>query len=561
MLQRGETLQAHSYGNGNFIDGIPIDDVEVCFSLHKIHDTLDIHIHNVDLFQWLYKINSLREGFYFNGTIGSISMDLLLPCYHEVREKFNKDRSQDLCFNALELFVLHFLRDRSIFAIFGLDELYQAGILTETHFRDLDSWDWFIFKDLDCLDDMVDELDERGELDDLEVLDEPGGPDELDGLDQDEPCDPVALKDEIPLSEVLTSVRGCHKTPLSELQALVRAYWKRQTPLSALLASVKICDEEFMDRVLRKNPRIVNAEILCAAIPYYNPTIFNRLLGQCTQVNYGHSRHVPLCMAAEHGNLGAVKLLMARGADPEQTSTMFPSQTPLAHAAYQGHFEIVRYLIEEQGADIHGSLSCRPLWCAIQNGHTQIVDYLLASGADVFHGSLPLFSGRSTVGALEAPDYRDKFERLIPNCCARTRFILLSKAAADGYLDLVEYITSFGVDVNSVTKESPLYHATKNRRSDVVRFLLGHVTNIRPADVSNLLWCAAENDAIDIVYLLLGCGPQLYPTLLNKLLSVAAECSDRYQSEAYGNAHDGISMCLPEDGSFAEWDSWVSDRL
>lgn len=480
----------------------------------------------------------MREGFYFNGTTSSTSIDLLLPYYHEVREKFNKDRFEGLSFNALELFVLHFLRDRSIFAIFGLDELYQAGTLTETHFRDLDSWDWSISKDLDGLDNIVDELEKHGELNDLEGLsgpDGPDGPDELDELvdeDQEEPWCPVICTEDL---------------------------------LSDLLASVRRCDEEAVDRVLRKLPNvsgIVNPEILCTAITCYNPTIFKLLLGHSARVNR-NSRQAPLCTAAKHGNLDAVKLLLAHGADPERPRYWSRDWKPLALAAYQGHFEIVRCLVEKARANNHGPSLSRPLWCAIANEHSQIVDYLLASGADIFSGSLPRFSSHEYIYNwslwIRDTDYRDNFKNLIPNCCVRTRYMLLSKAAADGDLNLVKYMVSFGVDVNSGTKESPLYHATKNRRSSVVRFLLGHATNIQPADVSDLLSCAADNGDLDIIYLLLGCGPQLYPTLLSKLLSVATGSDDRYRSKADGNAHDGFSICLPKDESFAEWDSWVSD--
>lgn len=132
-------------------------------------------------------------------------MARLLPYYCELREKFNQDRLDGLTFNALQLFMLHFLRDRSIFAIFGLEDLYQAGTLTEIHFRDLDSWDWdcSMSKDLDCLDEIINELDERGELDDLDELDEP------DEQDEEEPCHPVTPTHETPHSQLLAFIRQC----------------------------------------------------------------------------------------------------------------------------------------------------------------------------------------------------------------------------------------------------------------------------------------------------------------------------------------------------------------
>lgn len=124
---------------------------------------------------------------------------------------------------------------------------------------------------------------------------------------------------------------------------------------------------------------------------------------------------------------------------------------------------------------------------------------------------------------------------------------------------MAEHLVSFGVDVNSTDKESPLYRATKNRHPEMVRFLLEHATDVQPEDVSDLLWCAAENGDLDTIDLLLGCGPRLHLKLLNKLLSVAGSYGDHYRFEAAGNVHDEFFMHLPKDDSFAEWDFRVSD--
>lgn len=451
-------------------------------------------------------------------------MARLLPSYCELREKFNQDRLQGLTFSALQLFMLHFLRDRSIFAIFGLEDLYQAGTLTEVHFRDLDSWDWdcSMSKDLDCLDEVVNELDERGELDDLDEPDEPDEPDEVEVQDEEEPCDSATLTHELIRFE--------------------------------LWAPIRQGDMEAVDRVLDINPGILDAEALCIAIKTHKTDILCRLLEHGAQVD-GNGVSVPLCDAAKYGNKDAVQLLLSRGARIEGR---VDGWTPLIFAACEGHFEIVRYLVDEQGANVDGTVFECPLSYAIENGHARIVEYLLASGADLFKDC----RRREEWAFLCDPREtwcRYSLQSLVAGCCARTRYLLLSRAAADGDLELVEYLVSFGVDVNSTGKESPLYRATENRQFETVCFLLGHATDVQPADISDLLWCAAENNDFHTISLLLGYGPWLHVTLLNKLISVLGSYGHHYRVTAGICAHDGLSIHLPKDESYAKGGSQVSN--
>lgn len=119
-------------------------------------------------------------------------------------------------------------------------------------------------KDLDCLDEIVNELDERGELDDL---------DELDVQDKQEPCHPITL---------------IHESIRSELCALIR---------QGNLEAVK--------RILDVTPGIVDAEALCIAIKTHKTDILCRLLEHGAQVD-GNGVSVPLCDAAKYGNKDAV---------------------------------------------------------------------------------------------------------------------------------------------------------------------------------------------------------------------------------------------------------------
>ena len=75
---------------------------------------------------------------------------------------------------------------------------------------------------------------------------------------------------------------------------------------------------------------------------------------------------------------------MEQGADKD----MFCGNgwTPLHHASYRGHLDVLRYLVE-QGATIDKTTAIKvgnytPLACAAANGQLQIVRYLLEQGAD-----------------------------------------------------------------------------------------------------------------------------------------------------------------------------------
>ncbi|KAL6833147.1 hypothetical protein J3E69DRAFT_323125 [Trichoderma sp. SZMC 28015] len=169
-------FRAHSCGNGRFIRGDPSPDLEICFRLHKHHYSLNIQIHDVNLLQWLRAIPSLRDDPWLRGDIADTWMDLLLPHYPELSAKFDQDRREGRSFEALELFVRHFLHGGSVFETFGLEHLHKSGILTDLHLDDILSQNRPMSEDLDLLDEAVDEIDEpdiKGLYKSFRFLDEP----------------------------------------------------------------------------------------------------------------------------------------------------------------------------------------------------------------------------------------------------------------------------------------------------------------------------------------------------------------------------------------------------
>lgn len=52
---------------------------------------------------------------------------------------------------------------------------------------------------------------------------------------------------------------------------------------------------------------------------------------------------------------------------------------PVHYAAYNGHLDVLKYLIEVQRVDVNArtAAGCTPLFLAAQQGHTRAVKYLI----------------------------------------------------------------------------------------------------------------------------------------------------------------------------------------
>ena len=123
-------------------------------------------------------------------------------------------------------------------------------------------------------------------------------------------------------------------------------------------------------------------------------------------------------------------------------------QTPLLHAAVQGHVEIVRLLLARDDVDMNSEDKDgrSPLWYGIDKGHLEVVRLFFAQGDVDVHS-------------------RDKDGRS-----------LLSYAAESKNSNIVaQFLAQGDIDVNSKDKDgrSPLSYATQYWNSETVQLFLG----------------------------------------------------------------------------------------
>lgn len=176
-------------------------------------------------------------------------------------------------------------------------------------------------------------------------------------------------------------------------------------------------------------------------------------------LNSTENDKIPLVIASRNGHVDVVRYLLSKGADPNIVGTVsFDGETiygapALWAASAAGKFEVVRFLVEEAGANINQTTntSSTPLRGACYDGHLEIVKYLVQHGADIEvanqHGHTSLMIAA----------YRQK-------------------------VDVVRYLISCGADVNRSSKKgnTAMHDAVEGENLEVCTLLLNAGARLMP---------------------------------------------------------------------------------
>eukprot|EP00729_Bicosta_minor_P023935 gene23935-biopygen29499 len=190
-----------------------------------------------------------------------------------------------------------------------------------------------------------------------------------------------------------------------------------------------------------------------------------------------------LCAAVEAGDVAAVRTLLAeKRADPAVAEDAWPTFPPVWLAAQHGHVDVVQVLVASNADVNQGETTdgATPMYVAAQEGHVDVVTVLVAGNADVNQaettkGATPLFiaaqKGHVDVVTALVASNADVNQAKTTNG-ATPLFI----AAGKSHVDVVTVLLGSNADVNQARKDgaTPLLFAVQESNSAVVALLKQH---------------------------------------------------------------------------------------
>ncbi|KAK7456361.1 hypothetical protein VKT23_010608 [Stygiomarasmius scandens] len=216
--------------------------------------------------------------------------------------------------------------------------------------------------------------------------------------------------------------------------------------------------------------------------------------------------------AAYEGHLDVVKFLLENGADVNAMGEMGELfGTALQAAASQGHLDVVKVLLEK-GADINavGEFYGTALQAAALRRDLDVVKFLIGKGADV-----NAVGGKYGTALQAAADCLDVVKFLVEmgadvNAVEGEYGTALQAAARWGHLDVVKFLVEKGADVNTVGGEygTALQAAAWRGYLDVIKILVEKSADVNAmgGEYGTALQAAALRGHLDVVKFLVEKG-------------------------------------------------------
>ena len=272
----------------------------------------------------------------------------------------------------------------------------------------------------------------------------------------------------------------------------------------------------------------------------------------------------PLIVAARDGNLYFVKVLLRYGANIEARGTInidglvVEDCTALWVAAAKGHFDVVRFLIE-QNAEVDGRTSSNstPLRAAAFDGHLDIVRCLVENGADVNartnFNSTPLMLTCHN-GHLDVASYLVKHGANI-NLQDNHGRSCLHDASKRGHVQLVCKLLALGAkQTQTLDRLTPLLEASNDCKIEMVEWFINRpeCSKEQRIDALELLGATIANDAdaydIEKAFSFMKRGmEERYKDPLYSLLKKKMEPVEAYQNRTESQTLKELSLLEGDD--------------
>jgi ankyrin repeat protein len=160
--------------------------------------------------------------------------------------------------------------------------------------------------------------------------------------------------------------------------------------------------------------------------------------------------HKLLMTAIQLGNSEIVKILLAKGTNPLWKSDT--TDTALHLAAFRGHHEIVRMLLNSEGTNIESRSRYgeTALQISAGRGHEQVVRLLLEEGADA---NATAYEGRTALEAAAVGDHLATFNLLLEKEASLGSMKWLKQALATlggaaGYKPMIDRLVELGLSIS-----------------------------------------------------------------------------------------------------------------